>query len=130
MAIKKWHFVYLHESAKIGDGTSIGSLAHIDYDVVIGQNCLIEGCAYIPPLTRIGDNVFIGPNVTITNEKHIHSKKLEGVTIEDHAKIGANSTLIAGITIGKGASIGAGSVVTKDVGPFEKWKGNPARKYG
>lgn len=129
MTITKWHNVYLHDTAKIGDGTKIGSLAHIDYDVVIGENCLIEGCAYIPPLTRIGNFVFIGPNVTITNEKHLLSKHLQGVTIKDYAKIGANSTIIAGVTIGKGARIGAGSVVTKDVPDFEKWKGNPARRY-
>lgn len=32
-----------------------------------------------------------------------------------------------GVTIGDGAVIGAGSVVTKDVGPYEIWAGNPAR---
>lgn len=32
-----------------------------------------------------------------------------------------------GVTIGNGAVIGAGSVVTKDVGPYEIWAGNPAR---
>lgn len=32
-----------------------------------------------------------------------------------------------GITIGDGAVIGAGSIVTKDVGPYEIWAGNPAR---
>ena len=129
MTFKVWENVYLHETAKVGSGTKIGSLAHIDYDVVIGKNCLIEGCAYIPPLTRIGNNVFIGPNVTITNEKHIMSRHLEGVTIKDNAIIGAGVILIAGITIGKNATIGAGSVVTKDVPDFELWFGNPARKH-
>jgi len=129
MTFKVWENVYLHKSAKVGDGTKIGSLAHIDYDVVIGKNCLIEGCAYIPPLTRIGDNVFIGPNVTVTNEKHILTRKLAGVTIKDNAKIGAGSILIAGITIGTGVIIGAGSVVTKDVPDYETWYGNPARKH-
>lgn len=31
------------------------------------------------------------------------------------------------MTIGDGAVIGAGSIVTKDVGPYEIWAGNPAR---
>ena len=31
------------------------------------------------------------------------------------------------VTIGDGAVIGGGSVVTKDVGPYEIWAGNPAR---
>ena len=33
----------------------------------------------------------------------------------------------AGLTIGDGAIIGMGSVVTKDVGPYEIWAGNPAK---
>ena len=37
-------------------------LAHIDYNVKIGENTKIEGMAYIPPLSRIGKNAFIGPN--------------------------------------------------------------------
>ena len=32
-----------------------------------------------------------------------------------------------GVTIGDGAVVGAGSIVTKDVGPYEIWAGNPAR---
>lgn len=32
-----------------------------------------------------------------------------------------------GISIGDGAVIGAGNIVTKDVGPYEIWAGNPAR---
>jgi len=126
---KKWSFVYLHDTAKIGDGTSIGALSHIDYNVMIGEDCKIQGCVYIPPLTMIGSNVFIGPGVVITNEKHIMSGKLEGVIIMDDAMIGANSTILAGITIGKGALVGAGSVVTKDVVAYSCVRGNPAREY-
>ena len=41
--------------------------------------------------------------------------------------IGNRAMLKAGITVGDGAVIGMGSVVTKDVGPYEIWAGNPAR---
>ena len=34
----------------------------------------------------------------------------------------------SGVEISDGAVIGMGSVVTKDVGPYEIWAGNPARK--
>ena len=41
--------------------------------------------------------------------------------------IGERATILSGITIGDGAVIGGGSVVTKNVGPYEIWAGNPAR---
>ena len=59
--VMKWHFTYIGDNTEIGDNTKIGSLVHIDYNVKIGKDCKIEGMAYIPPLTRIGDRVFIGP---------------------------------------------------------------------
>lgn len=41
--------------------------------------------------------------------------------------IGSNVLVKAGVKIGNGAVVGMGSVVTKDIGPFEIWAGNPAR---
>ena len=34
---------------------------------------------------------------------------------------------LGGINIADGAVIGSGSVVTKDIGPYEIWAGNPAK---
>ena len=79
------------------------------------------------------DNVFVGPNVTFTNDLFPRSgnKVYDMLTtrICKGASIGANSTIIPGITIGENALIGAGSVVTKDVPAGEIWIGNPARYY-
>lgn len=41
--------------------------------------------------------------------------------------IGERATIMSRLTIGNGAVIGGGSVVTKNVGPYEIWAGNPAR---
>lgn len=41
--------------------------------------------------------------------------------------IGAKSIIRAGIKIADGAVVGSGSIVTKDIGPYEIWAGNPAR---
>lgn len=41
--------------------------------------------------------------------------------------IATNAMIKAGVKISDGAVIGMGSVVTKDVGPYEIWAGNPAR---
>jgi acetyltransferase-like isoleucine patch superfamily enzyme len=52
------------------------------------------------------------------------------VIIENDVWIGANVTILSGITVCNGAVIGTGSVVTKSIGPYEVWAGNPAQlKY-
>jgi acetyltransferase-like isoleucine patch superfamily enzyme len=125
-----WHFTYIGNNTEIGDNTKIGSLVHIDYGVKIGSNCKIEGGSYIPPLTIIEDNVFIGPGVVITNDPYPMSPKMIGVHICTGAVICAGAILKAGIRVGNHAVVGMGSIVTKDVPPKTVVYGNPARvKY-
>ncbi|MEY4984661.1 MAG: hypothetical protein RIR62_2927 [Pseudomonadota bacterium] len=50
------------------------------------------------------------------------------VRIGNDVWIGANATIMSGIRIGNGAVIAANSTVVKDVGPYEVWGGNPARR--
>ncbi|MBY0345515.1 MAG: N-acetyltransferase, partial [Neisseriaceae bacterium] len=80
------------------------------------------------------NDVFIGPNVTFTNDFLPRSKQYPTsflkTKIEQGASIGANATIVGGITIGRYAMIGAGSVVTKSVGEYELWYGNPASFKG
>jgi len=114
---KVWHGVFVGDRTIIGKNTTIGSLANIDRDVIIGKNCKIEGSVYIPPLTEIGDNVFIGPGVVLTNDKYPPSedpKQWEGVIVEDNAVICASSTLMAGVVIRKNSLVCASSLVTKN----------------
>ena len=41
--------------------------------------------------------------------------------------IATNAMIKAGVKIADGAVVGMGAVVTKDIGPYEVWAGNPAR---
>lgn len=84
---------------------------------------------------RIGDNVFIGPNVSIYTACHPLDAETrntavewaEPVTIGNNVWIGGSATIVPGVTIGNNVVIGAGAVVTKDVPDSVVVGGNPAR---
>ena len=114
------------QSFHIGPRAKIHSHVWIGKEARIGSHCLIQAYAFIPDLVVLGDNVFIGPRVTFTNEKHPKSGEWQKTVVCDDACIGAGAVILPGITIGEGAIIGAGAVVTKDVPPGETWVGNPA----
>ena len=129
-----WQFCVVLDGAKIGTNCNINAPVLIENDVKIGNNETIKSGVQIWDGLRIQDNVFIGPNVTFTNDLHPRSKqypiKFLRTSIGKGASIGANATIIAGVNIGEYSMIGAGSVVTKDIGNNELWYGNPARFHG
>jgi Serine acetyltransferase len=81
---------------------------------------------------QIEDDVFIGPNVTFTNDMRPRSKQYPDeflpTIIRKGASIGANATILPGVEIGVGAMVGAGAVVTKSVLAGTTVVGNPAQK--
>lgn len=125
-----WHpkTSFISDDLKIGKNGTIGAMQHIDRDVIIGDNTSIQGFCYFPPKTRIGDNVFIAPQVAFSNDSHPPTKELEGVTVEDNVQIFIGAKIMGGVTIGFGSIIGMGSVVVCDVPSGEVWFGNPATK--
>lgn len=142
----------LCETTDIGAGTRIWAFAHVLPGVQIGQNCNICDHVFIEGGVIIGDrvtvkcgvqlwtgitiedDVFIGPNVTFTNDRFPRSRQwpdeYEKTRICAGASVGANSTLLPGITVGARAMVGAGSVVTRSVPPNAIVLGNPARITG
>lgn len=56
-----------------------------------------------------------------------HPATKGNVVIGNDVWIGYNSTIMSGINIAEGAVIAAQSVVTKNIGPYEIWGGNPAK---
>lgn len=79
----------------------------------------------------VGDDTQIGPSTLITTTDHDFHGHMEAafkpVRIGSRAWIGANVTILPGVTIGDHAVIGAGSVVTKDVPARSVAVGVPAR---
>lgn len=127
---KVWQFVVIMKGAKIGKDCNICAQTLIEGDVVVGDRVTLKSGVQLWNGTHIEDDVFIGPNVTFTNDPIPRSKiypvSLLGITIKRNASIGANATLLPGITIGEYAMIGAGSVVTKNVPANAVVFGNPA----
>lgn len=100
-------------------------------------------CVDCCPVT-IGDNVFVGPNVSLLTPVHPFRwqdrnpyKKPDGtvtdkeyarpITIGDNCWIAGNVSVCGGVTIGEGSVIGAGSVVTRDIPPHSLAAGVPCR---
>ena len=83
----------------------------------------------------IGDDCFIGPNVSIytachstdPSERNSRREWAEPVTIGNNVWIGGSVTILPGVTIGDNVTIGAGSVVTRDIPANVVAVGNPCR---
>lgn len=129
-----WAFAHILQGAKIGVNCNICDGVFIENDVVLGDNVTVKCGVQLWDGTRVGNNVFIGPNATFCNDVYPHSKqypeKYLGPIIADGASIGANATVLPNIHIGRGAMVGAGAVVTRDVPPFARVVGNPATIIG
>lgn len=125
-----WQFVVVLKGAQIGSDCNICAQTLIEGDVKIGDRVTLKSGVQIWDGSVIGNDVFIGPNATFSNDLYPRSKKYPeqyyGITIKNGASIGANATLLPGVTIGEQALVGAGAVVTKDVPPRAVVVGNPA----
>ena len=128
-----WNWSKVRERATIGDATNIGQSNYIDIDVRIGTRCKLQNGVYIYAGVTLGDDVFVGPNATFTNDRvpraHLPHWKIVDTLVEDGASIGANATIVCGITLGRHCMIAAGAVVTRDVPAFALVMGSPARIF-
>jgi acetyltransferase-like isoleucine patch superfamily enzyme len=131
-------FVNLY-GCEIGDDVKIGTFVEIQKGVKIGNRCKISSHTFICEGVTLEDEVFVGHNVTFTNDRYPRASNENGklqteadwacirTLVKRSASIGSGATLLCGITIGENAMIGAGSVVTRDVPPDTVVAGNPAR---
>jgi len=136
--VRIYDFTNLY-GCEIGDDVKIGTFVEIQKGSKIGNRCKVSSHTFICEGVTLEDEVFIGHNVTFTNDRFPRSTAADGrlqteadwkcipTLVKRGASIGSGATLLCGITIGENALVGAGSVVTKDVPPGAVVAGNPAR---
>jgi len=130
-----WHWVHICAGAVIGRNVSLGQNVFIGNKVKIGNNCKIQNNVSVYDNVTLKDNVFCGPSVVFTNvynpRAHIDRKsEYKDTIVETGVTLGANCTIICGNFIDKFAFVAAGSVVTKPVKAYALVAGVPAKQIG
>jgi len=111
--------------AKIGPRTIIGPCAMINGSH-IGQDCKVSYGVNMGPGFIVGDEVFLGPEVVLCNDRwpRCHKQGFDvtefdgskwAVIIEHGASLGVRATVLPGVRIGRRAMIASHAVVAKDV---------------
>lgn len=106
---------------RIGDRNVIREYAQIHHGwrsrTTIGDDGFIMNQVYIAHDCALGDRVTLASSVLLAGH----------VTVDDDANLGLGSSVHQGTRVGRGVMLGMGSVVTRDIPPFAKAYGNPAR---
>ena len=131
---------FINDGSIIGKNCKIHRNVYIDKNVIIGDYVKIQNNNSIYEGVTLEDGVFIGTNVSFTNDRFPRSiRKSDGLpvtrsdwTLEKTlvcrgASIGSGAVIRCGVTIGQWAMVGCGAVVINDVPAGAIVVGNPAR---
>jgi UDP-2-acetamido-3-amino-2,3-dideoxy-glucuronate N-acetyltransferase len=122
-----WQFASVIRGTRLGADCNVASCATLD-GPVFGDRCIISQGVAMGPGFEIGDDVFIGPNVTVCNDRWPRAyktgfdlKKFQSgfvtVRIGNWVSIGANAVILPGVVLGKRVMVAAGAVVDRNVPP-------------
>lgn len=140
------HYSVLREHSVVGDNCALGSQCVLEWRTTLGDNARFQNSVTTAEKSKIGNNVFIGPHVSMTGGRYMGSALIAGnkltmeeyeamekdyletpVLIHDDVRIGANAVLLAGSVLEQAAVIAAGAVVGGRVPATYVAIGNPAR---
>ena len=136
----------LHRAELLGLGgrnvrVAPGAIIRIPKDQV-GSNIFFGLYCYVNGNVTVGDNVLIGPHVTIAAGNHKFdpatgwfSARTEGdgddsIVIGEGSWLGSKVTVTAGVKLGRANLICAGAVVTRSTSDYAIMAGIPAKQIG
>jgi acetyltransferase-like isoleucine patch superfamily enzyme len=114
--VEVWNYTRIGDESFIGESSKIGSFCDIGCNVYVGHHCLVQCHVTISNGCDIGDHVFIGPNVSLLNDKYIRDVPvIEPVVLENYVKIGGGTVILPRVTVGHHSFVGAGARIVKDI---------------
>ena len=122
----------IREDCSVGEFTIVGRNVTIENGCSVGARCKLETNAYITAFSTVGDDCFLAPMVTLTNDNFVGRTKerhdlIKGPSLASGARVGANATILPGLSLGEDCLVAAGAVVTKDVPARKIVAGCPAK---
>lgn len=130
------HGTLLRTNVQVGTETQLGHHLTVERSTRIGRDVRCSPGSHITSSAVLADRVFLGAGVRTINDKTMtwrapqRKPVLKAPQFDTGAKVGTGSVVLAGVTIGEHALIGADSLVTRDVPPWSLAYGHPARVQG
>jgi len=117
---------------ELGNNVFVGPFVEIQRGCVIGSGSRIQSHTFICENVTLGQNCFIGHNVSFANDLFRTGKPDPAsenwlrITLGDSVTVGSGATILSP-SICSGTVIGAGAVVVKPIGIKGIYAGNPAK---
>jgi acetyltransferase-like isoleucine patch superfamily enzyme len=128
------HHTLLRTAVQVGADTQLGHFLSVERQVRIGRDVRCSPGSHITSSTVLADRVFLGAGVRTINDRTLTWRdprhKLVAPRFATGAKIGTGCVVLSGITVGEHALVGAGSVITRDIPAGALAFGHPARVRG
>ncbi|MFD1145633.1 hypothetical protein [Saccharothrix hoggarensis] len=130
------HHTLLRTAVRVGADAQLGHHLTVERATRIGRDVRCSPGSHITSSTVLADRVFLGAGVRTINDKTLswrdphREPTLVAPRFDIGAKVGTGCVVLAGVTIGEHALVGAGSLVTHDIPPGALAYGHPARVHG
>jgi len=123
-----WQFASVTGGTILGEDCSVSPSTML-HGPRFGDRCVISGGVMMGPGFVIGDDVFVGPNVTLCNDlwprvdktgwdaEMLRDGRCVAVRVGDGASVGAGAVILPGVSIGAGAMVAALAACDRDIPP-------------